>query len=89
MVQAPGPVIPAECYLQPTGRREIDEPTLLPENTRDPVENARNERANQTLAFNYWRQRAAVAEEQADINAGTQSTCATGLASQRGLTPNQ
>lgn len=86
---APGPAIPAECYIQPTGRREVDAPDLLPEATRDPVENARNERANQTLAFSYWRQRAAVAEEQADINAGTQSTCATGLGSQRGDAPSQ
>lgn len=83
MVQAPPPAIPAECYLHPTGRRAVDAPPLLPENVRDPVERTRNERANQTLAFMYWRERATVAEEQADINGTTQDTCASGLDSQR------
>lgn len=81
-VQAPPPLIPAECYVQPTERRTVDQPPLLPENVRDPVERTRNERANQTLAFQYWRERAVVAEEQADINAATQSTCADGLEAQ-------
>ena len=82
IVQAPPPAIPAECYLQPTGRREVATPPLLPEDVRDPVERTRNERANQTLAFQYWRERATVAEEQADINGATQSTCASGLDAQ-------
>jgi hypothetical protein len=58
-------------------------PPLLPEDVRDPIERSRNERANQTLAFQYWRERATVAEEQADINGTTQATCADGLSSQR------
>ena len=80
VVQAPAQVIPAECYLFPTGRREVDQPGLLPENVRDAAEHARNERANIALAFQYWRERATVAEEQADVNGTTQTTCATGVA---------
>lgn len=78
MIETPAPVLPAECYLFPAGRREVTEPPLLPEDVRDPLERARNERANQTLAFQYWRERATVAEEQADVNAATQTACATG-----------
>lgn len=82
-VVAPQPAIPAECYLHPTTRRDVATPSLFPETVRDPVERARNERANSILAFQYWRQRATVAEEQADINAATQDTCANGLDAQR------
>lgn len=76
VVQAPPPVVPAECRLGPVERRAVDEPVLAPE-AGPPEVLARNALANARLAFTYWRERATVAEEQADINAGTQRACAS------------
>ncbi len=68
-------VIPAPCRLDPLERRSVDEPPLLPE-TGTAEEVARNRLANARIAFLYWRERAGVAEEQADMNADTQRACA-------------
>lgn len=68
-------VIPAECRLDPAPRREVVEPPLMPE-VGAPAEIARAERVNMAAAFLYWRERANVAEEQADVNAGPQRVCA-------------
>ena len=75
VVQAPPPPIPVECRLAPVERREVAEPSLAPE-AGDTAEIARARLFNAQLAFLFWRDRAAAAEEQADVNAASQAKCA-------------
>ena len=76
VVQAPAPVVPVECRVQPLERRQVPQPTLSPE-VGSPAEVAANQLSNAQVAFAYWWERATVAEEQADTNAGPQGVCAT------------
>lgn len=82
-VQAPGPIIPAECYIIATERRATPEPALEPETQPDPFTRLQAQLRNARLGLTYWRDRTNIAEEQADTNAPYQNACASKLAEQQ------
>ncbi len=79
VVQAPGPIIPASCYILPTEPQSVDQPELepLPPPTAGTYLAIRTRNAER--AGLYYRSDSEALREAYDVNAAAQRACATGL----------
>lgn len=79
VVEAPGPVIPASCYLQPVEPQPVEQPSLepLPPPTASTYLAIRTRNAER--AGLYYRSDSEALREAYDVNAAAQRACATGL----------
>ncbi len=79
VVEAPGPIIPASCYIQPAEPQSVDQPTLepLPAPTSGTYLAIRARNAERAGLF--YRSESEALREAYDVNASAQRACATGL----------